>query len=189
MAIASVAENPRPQPDATRAKKCPKHLGGGIGQRPSKYECNEIVYQAYSRYISAWYISVWSSNISLTLSMENLHQHQSGRTPNLSLPHIFRTLQQSRARLRRVRRSHRLRVVKVVVRLSIRGERPSGRPERAQYGQLATASVEENPQPQLDPTASHQAQLQCFAHARQGSRGGSFAITLVSAAFARTHSS
>ena len=29
---------------------------------------------------------------------------------------------------------------------------------------------------------SEQAQLQCFAHAGQGSRGGSFRITLVSAA-------
>ena len=36
---------------------------------------------------------------------------------------------------------------------------------------------------------SDQAQFQSFAHSRQGIRGGSFGITLVSAAFARTHSS
>ena len=45
--------------------------------------------------------------------------------------------------------------------------------------------------PQLETTAfaSDRAQLQSFAHAGQGSRGGSFGIALVSAAFARTHSS
>ena len=35
-----------------------------------------------------------------------------------AVPHIFRTLQQSRARLRRVRRTRRLRVMEVVVMLS-----------------------------------------------------------------------
>ena len=67
------------------------------------------------------------SMIVTLLSMDNLQQHQSGRTPNLSL-----------IRYRRI---------------------------------------------------SDQAQFQSFAHAGQGSRGGSFGITLVSAAFARTHSS
>ena len=71
----------------------------------------------------------------------------------------------------------------------------------SKYGQLATASVGESPQPQLETTTSatvtwiryrrisDQAQFQSFAHSRQGIRGGSFGITLVSAAFARTHSS
>ena len=36
---------------------------------------------------------------------------------------------------------------------------------------------------------SDQAQFQSFAHSPQGIRGGSFGITLVAAAFARTHSS
>ena len=58
-----------------------------------------------------------------------------------------------------------------------------------QYGQLAVASVGENPQPQLETTTSatvrliryrrisDQAQFQSFAHAGQGSRGGSQAYS------------